>query len=298
MPGGPANTMNGMADDESRLMDAVRERTVLTETELPPPPPGVRHVRVPVAEVIVIADDTLRKRINRFFHWPMIILALVMLPIIALDLLVLPNHPEMQYGPLWWVCMIAIWVIWAAFLVEFVIKIAVAESRFEYVKRNWLDVIILVVPFMRPLRVWRIAKTARVFTLRGVGMKAARYGFTLIIGLEATDRILTRVGLKDDKDRKDPREMTRLQLIREVRQSRKRLDAWEDWYCEHREFLDEQGHDFHEHLPPLSNDEPAGKTEPDGTRDQAPVIETVQDERDSNTQPDSPTQQPAGGHSA
>jgi len=241
-----------MPDEHTPLTEIVRERTVpkAKEPQLPPPPPGVRHVRVPFAEIIVIADDHLRARINRFFHWPMIILALIMLPIIAVDLLILAEHRELTYSWMWWLCMAGIWIIWLAFLIEFVIKIAVAESRFEYVKRNWLDVIILIVPFLRPLRVWRIAKTARVFTLRGVGMKAARYGFTLVIGLEATDRVLSRIGLKDDKGRKDPREMTRHELISETKQLRRLVDGWEDWYAEHRAYLQSQGHDFHRHLPP------------------------------------------------
>lgn len=202
-------------------------------TVLPPPRPGVRHVRV-VRIGIVIADDRVRRRIDRLFHRPMIILALLVLPLLAIEFFVNPVRPSLA----WWLWISAMTVIWLAFLIEFMIKIAIAECRIEYCKRNWLDVIIILMPALRLLRIATLAKTTRAFTLRGVGMKFARYVFTLVIGLEASDRLLRRLGLKSDDERPDPEQMTRLALQDEVRKLRSENDAWQAWYHDHTEHIE------------------------------------------------------------
>ncbi len=93
-------------------------------TPLPPPRPGVRYVNVPVIG-IVIADDPLRAQVRRRFHWPMIVLALLTLPALAIEFFVQPA----VFSLLWWANWTAIWSIWTAFVIEFVVKIAIAESR-------------------------------------------------------------------------------------------------------------------------------------------------------------------------
>lgn len=202
-------------------------------TALPPPRPGVRHVRMPRIGIIV-ADDELRQRIDAYFHWPMIILALLMLPLLAIDLWLRP-------APLtatWIACNAALGIIWLAFLTEFIVKISIAECRVEYVRRNWLDVIIIVLPALRPLRVAFIARTSRIFALRGVGMKFISYAFSFVIGLEATDRLLERLGLKSKDGRPDPRTMTRHQLMKELRKLRRLSDQWELWYEAEQDYLE------------------------------------------------------------
>jgi hypothetical protein len=213
-------------------------------TDLAPPPPGVRHVSVPWVG-IVIANDELRSRIDRAFHWPMIVLALLILPLLVIDLIYFQRHLDNPaYVPredwVFWAIRIGFATIWLAFLVEFIVKISIAESRVQYVRKNWLDVIIIAVPILRPLRAAAIAKTSRVFTLRGVGFKVARYVFTLVIGMEATERFLERVGVRRDA-RPAPRTMTRHDLVDEVKRLRRLTDDWEHWYDREHDFLREHG---------------------------------------------------------
>ena len=226
-------------------------------TRLPPPPPGVRHVRVPLLGIL-IADDSLRKRVDDFFHVPMIVLALLILPLLVVDFVFLHNHPERDYSLLWWVCCIAGSIIWLAFLVEFVIKVTIAESRFEYARRNWIDIVIILLPFLRPFRAARLARTSRIFRLRGVGMKFARHGLTVLLGLQVTERMLGRFGVKIGDSRRDPREMTRYQLMDEIKTLRAAVDRWQLWYAAHQDYLAETGGDP---LPPPPA-EPAQTIEP------------------------------------
>jgi len=220
--------------DEKRRQPAI----VPHGTALPPPAPGVRYV--PVALVgIVISDDDLRQRVDRFFHWPMIVLALAILPLLAIEVYRSPT------GPLQWAIEIGFGIIWLAFVVEFVIKITIAECRLEYVRRNWLDIVIILVPLVRPLRAFRatrgLARTTRIFRMRGVGMKCARYLFSVIVGMKVTDDLLHKIGLKARDERQDPEKMTRDALMREVKRLRRRNDAWERWHEAHEQYVRRNG---------------------------------------------------------
>ena len=184
-----------------------------------------------------------------YFYWPMIVLALLVLPLLLIEF----HHvPE---GWLAWTVDIGFGLIWLAFLVEFIIKIAIAESRVEYIKQNWLDVIIIILPLLRPLRLGSAAaRTTRAFRLRGVGMKFARLVFSFIIGMEATERMLDRMGVKVKDDRDLPEEMTRHQLMDEVKQLRRRSDEWERWHEKEQAFLEGRGVEAYEGERPVEKE--------------------------------------------
>ncbi len=227
---------------------------------LPPAPPGCRYVPVKWLGV-VIADDDLRKRVDRRFHKPMILLALLVLPLLVLDYVYIREVSESGAtgGWLWWLVISGLTIIWIAFTLEFVIKIAIAESRLEYLRRNWLDLIIIVIPILRPLRMASVARTTRVFTLRGVGFKFARYVFTLFIGLEATNRMFERLGIKPRVARVDPEQMTRHQLTDEVKRLRRLADEWSQWYARQQQYLSDHSR------ASLPEDHPREASEPDSS---------------------------------
>ena len=246
------------------MNDVVNKSSLVPgDQSLPPPRPGVRHVSLPLIRMIVIADDDLRTSIDRHFHWPMLVLALLMLPLLVVEFTINPVSGTW----LWWLSVIGLTIIWLAFFIEFVVKITIAESRFEYAKRNWLDIIIIIMPAFRTLRIASIARSSRLFTLRGVGMKFARYFFTGLLGLEATDRLLHRIGLKKKHRRPHPDKMTRHQLSTEVLKLRKLEDAWEAWHAKQMEHLTEQGIELYEETPPGFEDQ-----------DDDPVVEEIVDE--------------------
>lgn len=214
----------------------MRPVVVPLDTDLPPPPPGTRHVRVR-GWGIIIADDDLRERVDRRFHWPMILLALAVLPLLAIELLKRPT------GRLAFWVDVGFAVIWVAFLVEFVLKIAIAESRWEYVKRNWIDLVIILVPLLRPLRLTSLSRTIRLFKLRGVGLKLLRSAVMLFVSFEVADRLLRRLGIEraEKPKRPPPNKMTRHMLMDEVDALRDRVDQWEAWYGEHTDYLEARG---------------------------------------------------------
>ncbi|WOQ16682.1 potassium channel family protein [Raineyella sp. W15-4] len=48
------------------------------------------------------------------------------------------------------------WGIWAAFVADFVIRLALARQRREFLRRNWLDIPVIALPVLRPLRLLRL----------------------------------------------------------------------------------------------------------------------------------------------
>jgi hypothetical protein len=54
------------------------------------------------------------------------------------------------------------YLAWAAFSAEYVIKLYLAPDRWRFVKANIPDLVIVVVPMLRPLRVLRGARLRRL----------------------------------------------------------------------------------------------------------------------------------------
>ena len=94
--------------------------------------------------------EVMLHQIERVTELPLLILAFVMIPLLL--------------GPMLWELLPqeeAIFetvntFIWAIFAVDLVIKVMVAPRRWPYIKRHWLEVLIVAVPFLRPLRLLRI----------------------------------------------------------------------------------------------------------------------------------------------
>ena len=92
-------------------------------------------------------------------------------------------------GPLVWdmspqeesTFLIIDYFIWALFAVDLLVKIMISTHRLKYLKSHWLEVLIVVVPFFRPLRILRIF----VFGSRAwVGMRRlVNIDFLLVYGI-------------------------------------------------------------------------------------------------------------------
>ena len=69
-------------------------------------------------------------------------------------------------------------IIWGLFLAEFVVKLAISPRRSLYLRRNWFDLLVIILPAFRILRAARALRA-----LRGIGpvvnLLAAGKGFSL-----------------------------------------------------------------------------------------------------------------------
>ena len=94
--------------------------------------------------------EALLHRIERLTELPLLILAFAMIPLLV--------------GPLLWelspseesVFLTLDWFIWAIFAIDLAIKLVVAPHRLAYLKGHWLEVLVVAIPFFRPLRIIRV----------------------------------------------------------------------------------------------------------------------------------------------
>jgi len=123
-------------------------------------------------------------KLSRRFSTPMLLIALLILPILLLEFGfrgVVEKHP--------WLTIIihfSTGFIWCAFAYEFIVMVSATNRKVAYIKKNWIDLAIILLPlisFLRSIRVLRIARLARfqklaklsrVYRMRGLGMKAFR----------------------------------------------------------------------------------------------------------------------------
>ncbi len=145
----------------------------------------------------------LRRRLERAFSIPMIVIALMILPLLALEfgnwqwaqsLRALPGVPLM--------ISIGTTVIWFAFAVEFIIMVSIAEKKLTYCVQHWLDLAIILLPmiaFLRTTRVLRLGRAAqqltrmvRLYRLRGLSLRAWRAILLLNVIQRITGRSLER----------------------------------------------------------------------------------------------------------
>lgn len=95
----------------------------------------------------------------------MMVLALAMIPLLVVPL-VHPLHGAAETG-----FATADWFIWALFVGEYVIKFYLAPVRRQFVRTHVIDLAVIVLPMLRPLRVLRLL---RLGTIAARGLRDGR----------------------------------------------------------------------------------------------------------------------------
>ncbi|RNM13281.1 potassium channel family protein [Nocardioides pocheonensis] len=54
------------------------------------------------------------------------------------------------------------WTVYAAFAIDFVVRLVLADRRSDYAKAHWYDVGLIALPVLRPLRLLRLLAFARI----------------------------------------------------------------------------------------------------------------------------------------
>lgn len=116
---------------------------------------------------------------ERHTAWPMLILSVAILPLLGIPLFV-------ELSPATETTFFALdWIIWAAFALEYGIRLYLAPAKWTFVRHHVVDLILVAIPFLRPLRVVRSARMLRA-------LRAVRVGVFMARGLGAIKDVLTR----------------------------------------------------------------------------------------------------------
>ncbi|WKN42129.1 hypothetical protein [Tunicatimonas pelagia] len=117
--------------------------------------------------------------LKKRFVLPMIGIAVLIIPVLIIEWKLLDEvqttFPQLKIN----LILEAVQTfIWCAFTFEFILMISISRRKMNYVKKNWIDLLIILLPFISFLRTLRISQIARLkyatrsFKLRGVVTKA------------------------------------------------------------------------------------------------------------------------------
>ncbi|HYI41997.1 MAG TPA: ion transporter [Sphingomicrobium sp.] len=98
----------------------------------------------------------LLRDLDEWLTWPMALLSLAWLGIVVWELVSGTTELLETVGT----------VIWIVFIVEFLIRFALAPAKLPFLKSNWLTIIALAVPALRLFRALSVLRAARA--LRGI----------------------------------------------------------------------------------------------------------------------------------
>jgi voltage-gated potassium channel len=90
----------------------------------------------------------------------------------------------------------ATWTIWAAFGVDLVVRLYLAEDRLHYARRHWYDIALILLPLLRPLRLLRLLAIARIFNRITTSSLMGRVGFH-VLGTAMMAALLAAIAMLD-----------------------------------------------------------------------------------------------------
>ena len=91
---------------------------------------------------------------------------------------------------------VASWTVWAAFAIDFTVRIYLAEARVVYARRHWYDVALIVLPMLRPLRLLRLLAFARVLNRTAASSLVGRVS-TYVFGTAVMSALLAAIAILD-----------------------------------------------------------------------------------------------------
>lgn len=165
-------------------------------------------------------NEDLHHEVERALSGPMVVVALMILPLLAIDFV----WTEQLKTERWLQVVVETGysITWLAFTMEFVVMFSIVQKKFLYVKQHWVDLLIICLPLIAFLRVFRLShlvrlqhvtKATRVYRVRGVALRVWR-------GLLALD-VISRLSRVTPEERIS----TLQQLINEKQREIGRLEA-------------------------------------------------------------------------
>lgn len=119
----------------------------------------------------------LGERWERVTQWPLIISAVVFLFAYAVPIID-PSIPRWAKH----LCNYLDWGTWALFVLDYAVRLLLAENRPRYLLRHWLDLIIVMLPLLRPLRLLRLVPLISVLNRRATSLLRGRVAMYVAAG--------------------------------------------------------------------------------------------------------------------
>lgn len=88
------------------------------------------------------------------------------------------------------------WTVWSAFVFDFVVRLTLAHDRRAYLVTHWYDVLLVVIPALRPLRLLRLLTLVRVLD-RLLSKNLAGRAVVYVVGTSVFACLLGAVAVLD-----------------------------------------------------------------------------------------------------
>lgn len=176
----------------------------------------------------------LSRRVQKAFGVPMLLIGLLILPVLVGEIFF--SRQVQASAGLALGMDAATRLIWFAFALEFIVMMAVTPRRTEYALRHWVDLVIILLPFVaflrslqvlragQVLKAQRMSQFARVYRLRGVAVKLLQAVLMLRV-LEGMSERAARRRIKGIRAHISYREAEIKDLHLELRDLRRELAA-------------------------------------------------------------------------
>jgi voltage-gated potassium channel len=116
-----------------------------------------------------MGDETRRERWEGAADWPLTITAVVFLVAYAAPIL----RPDL-ISPWPTICRFVTWGAWTAFVVDYAVRLVLSRDRVAFLRGNLLDLAVVVLPLLRPLRLLRLVTLLSVLNRYAGGSMRGR----------------------------------------------------------------------------------------------------------------------------
>lgn len=113
--------------------------------------------------------ESRRLRWEERANWPLTITAVLFLAAYAIPIL----RPDLA-SPWPALCQLVTWAAWAAFVVDYMARLALSVDRRSFVRGNVLDLVVIALPLLRPLRLLRLVALLSVLNRYAGGSMRGR----------------------------------------------------------------------------------------------------------------------------
>lgn len=85
------------------------------------------------------------------------------------------------------------WILWAVFCAEFVVRLVVAPDRSRFLRRNWWQLLFILLPFLRFLRLVRAVRVLRTGRVMSSAVRSTRTAANLLGGRMAWLAVMSAI---------------------------------------------------------------------------------------------------------
>lgn len=119
----------------------------------------------------------LAERWERVTEWPLVVAALVFLAAYAIPIID-PRIPRSVGLACYWLG----WLTWLLFVFDYLARLFLAENRRRYLVRHWIDLLVVALPLLRPLRLLRLLPLISVLNRRASSLLRGQVAVYVAVG--------------------------------------------------------------------------------------------------------------------